>query len=198
MRSESFGSAAEPSQIAGPETGPPVSRRSLLKASAAVLAAPELMFFSPAQANDIRVGSTAPPATLVTLDGQTISTSSLVGNVVILTFWATWCVPCRDELPLLSRYFEQHEKQGLRVLGFGLDEPDQLAQVTQVARSLRFPVGLLARSSAPGYGRIWKLPVNFTIDRAGRLVQDGWKEKNPSWTAKRLEQVVTPLLAAAA
>jgi len=165
---------------------------------ATALAAPTAMFVSPARANDIRVGSTAPPATLLTLDGQKISTSSLLGNVVILTFWATWCAPCRDELPLLSRYFERHENEGLRVLGFGLDEPDQLAQVRQVARTLRFPVGLLANSSAPGYGRIWKLPVNFTLDRAGRLVQDGWKEKNPSWTAERLEQVVTPLLAAAA
>lgn len=174
------------------------SRRSLLAACAAALATPEMMFVAPAVANDIRVGSTAPPATLVTLDGQKITTPSLVGNVVILTFWATWCVPCRDELPLLSRYFEQHEKEGLRVLGFGLDEPDQLAQVRQVAQTLRFPVGLLAHSIAPGYGRIWKLPVNFTIDRAGRLVQDGWKEKNPSWTAERLEQVVTPLLRAAA
>jgi hypothetical protein len=41
------------------------------------------------------------------------------------------------------------------------------------------------------------LPVSFTIDRAGRLVVDGWKEKSPSWTAERLEQVVTPLLATA-
>jgi len=177
--------------------GMPISRRSLLMACATALAAPTAMLVSPARANDIRVGSTAPPATLVTLDGQRISTASLLGNVVILTFWATWCVPCREELPLLSRYFEQHEKEGLRVLGFGLDEPDQLAQVKQVAQTLRFPVGLLANSSAPGYGRIWKLPVNFTVDRAGRLVQDGWKEKNPSWTAERLEQVVTPLLAAA-
>ena len=177
--------------------GMPISRRSLLMACATALAAPTAMLVSPARANDIRVGSTAPPATLVTLEGQRISTASLLGNVVILTFWATWCVPCREELPLLSRYFEQHEKEGLRVLGFGLDEPDQLAQVKQVAQTLRFPVGLLANSSAPGYGRIWKLPVNFTVDRAGRLVQDGWKEKNPSWTAERLEQVVTPLLAAA-
>jgi hypothetical protein len=59
---------------------------------------------------------------------------------------------------------------------------------------MRFPVGLLADSSAPGYGRIWRLPVSFTIDRAGLLVEDGWKVKTPSWTAQRLEQVVTPLL----
>jgi hypothetical protein len=80
------------------------------------------------------------------------------------------------------------------VLGFSVDTPDKLPEVRRVARTLNFPIGLLADSSATGYGRIWRLPVNFTIDRAGRLIQDGWKEKNPSWTPERLEQVVTPLL----
>jgi cytochrome c biogenesis protein CcmG, thiol:disulfide interchange protein DsbE len=141
------------------------------------------------------VGAMAPPATLVTLDGRKVSTPDLLGRVVILTFWATWCVPCRDELPLLSDYAVGHSDAGLQVLGFSLDAPEQLADVRRVAQTLRFPVGLLANSSAPGYGRIWRLPVNFTIDRAGRLIENGWKEKTPSWTAERLEQLVTPLLA---
>ena len=149
---------------------------------------------SPARANDLHVGAPAPLATLTTLDGQRISTSDLVGHVVIVTFWATWCSPCREELPLLSGYAQRHAADGLRVLGFSLDTPEKLADVRQVAQTLTFPVGLLAQSSAPGYGRIWRLPVNFTIDRAGRLIDDGWKDKQPTWTAERLERVVTPLL----
>lgn len=147
-----------------------------------------------AQANDLRVGRTAPPATLVQLDGQQVSTKDLLGRVVILTFWATWCAPCREELPLLSEYAARHEADGLTVLGFCLDAPDKLGEVKRIAQSLSFPVGLFAASSAPGYGRIWKLPVNFTIDRQGVLIDDGWKDKTPDWTAQRLEQVVTPLL----
>lgn len=131
---------------------------------------------------------------LVTLDGEHIATRDLVGHVVVLTFWATWCEPCREELPLLSQYADAHSAEGLRVLGFSLDEPGQMKDVRKVAESLHFPVGLLGNSSAPGYGRIWRLPVNFTIDRAGRLANDGWKEKKPTWTAERLERIVTPLL----
>jgi cytochrome c biogenesis protein CcmG/thiol:disulfide interchange protein DsbE len=171
-----------------------LSRRAVLKGCAGTLVAWNGLRGSSAQANELRVGAPAPPAALMTLDGQRIATPDLVGHVVILTFWATWCAPCRDELPLLSSYAVQHADAGLRVLGFSLDTSDNLKEVRQVAQALSFPVGLMANSSAPGYGRIWRLPVNFTIDRAGRLVDNGWKDKKPAWTPERLEQIVTPLL----
>ena len=144
--------------------------------------------------NDLEVGAPAPPIALATLDGRHIHTQDLRGKVVILTFWATWCEPCREELPLLSRYAQQHAKQGLVVLGFSLDTPDELPQVRKVASTLSFPVGLLGDPHVPGYGRIWHLPVSFVIARDGKLVDDGWKDANPVWTRERLEQVVTPLL----
>jgi thiol-disulfide isomerase/thioredoxin len=145
-------------------------------------------------ANALRIGAPAPAADLVTLDGRKIVTTDLKGQVIILTFWATWCGPCRQELPLLSAYATAHAGQGLTVLGLSLDGTEDLPKVQAVARTLSFPVGLLAHANLPGYGRIWRIPVNFTIDRAGRLVDDGWKDKEASWTADRLERIVTPLL----
>jgi cytochrome c biogenesis protein CcmG/thiol:disulfide interchange protein DsbE len=171
----------------------PSERRAFLAALAAFLACDGLRVPA-ALGRGLRVGERAPPATLVTLDGERISTADLLGDLVILTFWATWCAPCREELPLLSDYLMRNAQAGLRILGFSLDTPEQLPEVRGVARSLRFPVGLLSASSAPGYGRIWRLPVSFTIDRAGTLVEDGWKEKQPVWTQQRLDEVVTPLL----
>ncbi|HEY6927918.1 MAG TPA: TlpA disulfide reductase family protein [Steroidobacteraceae bacterium] len=174
-----------------------MTRRSAIQhLTATGVAAYGFMGSAPARGNDLHVGKRAPPAVLVTLDGEKVSTPELVGNVVILTFWATWCVPCRDELPLLSKYAAEHAGQGLRVLGFSLDAPEEIAGVRAVAQSLSFPNGLLARSSAGGYGRIWRIPVNFTIDRKGVLVDDGWREKKPVWTPERLDRIVTPLLAA--
>ena len=172
-----------------------LSRRSVLaRLLAAGVCGAGLLGSSTLHANELRVGQRAPPATLTTLDGRKLSTTELLGDVVILTFWATWCVPCREELPLLSQYANQHAGRGLRVLGFSLDAPEDLAAVRQVAQSLSFPTGLLALSSAPGYGRIWRIPVNFTIARDGRLIDDGWKDRKPVWTAERLERIVTPLL----
>jgi cytochrome c biogenesis protein CcmG, thiol:disulfide interchange protein DsbE len=172
------------------------TRRALLRGAAALSVTALGALGSPlAAANSLRVGAAAPSAILVTLDGQRIATSELLGHVVILTFWATWCGPCREELPLLSAYAAQHAAEGLMVLGFSLDSPeDDQHKVQQVAHSLSFPVGLLANSSLPGYGRIWRIPVNFTINRDGQLIDNGWKDKDSPWTPERLERVVTPLL----
>lgn len=165
-------------------------------ALACIAAAMALCSLMPAtaSADELEVGQPAPGIVLHTLDGQRIDTRALGGKVVIVTFWATWCGPCRTELPLLSRYVAAHRGQGLVVLGFSLDTPDALPEVKAVARGLEFPVGLLGDPHVPGYGRIWHLPVNFTIGRDGRLVDNGWKDRTPTWTAERLDAVVTPLL----
>ena len=166
----------------------------VLHSMAVIVVALALLHSAAASANDLVIGQAAPPITLSTLDGKQIATRDLQGKVVIVTFWATWCEPCREELPLLSRYARQHAKDGLVVLAFSLDTPDNLDQVRAVSRTLSFPVGLLGDPHTPGYGRIWHLPVSFTIDRDGRLVDNGWKDNSPVWTSERLEQVVTPLL----
>ncbi len=175
-----------------------VTRRTLMQMSAATLVAWEGLCERQARADELRVGAPAPMATLVTLDGQRVSTADLLGKVVILTFWATWCAPCRDELPLLSRYAAAHARAGLQVLGFSLDAQEAVPEVRHIAQSLSFPVGLLADSKASGYGHIWRLPLSFTIGRVGLLVADGWQERRPAWTPQRLEQLVTPLLKAPA
>jgi cytochrome c biogenesis protein CcmG, thiol:disulfide interchange protein DsbE len=176
---------------------PRLTRRTLLQGSAALgLFGWSSFGGSVAHAASLRIGAPAPPATLHTLDGQRIATSDLLGQVVVLAFWATWCVPCREELPVLSAYAAEHASQGLTVLGFCLDEPDEWRAVREVAKSYAFPVGLLASSNADGYGRIWRMPANFTIDRKGLLADNAWKDKRPSWTNERLQRILAPLLAA--
>ena len=168
------------------------ARRAWLRRAAALAAAATVPLG--ARANSLKVGAPAPPLVLHTLDSRSIATRDLLGQVVIVTFWATWCEPCRDELPLLSAYCAGHAQEGLAVLGFCLDGPDALGEVRKVADTLKFPVGLLGSAWAGGYGRIWRLPVSFVIDRQGILRYDGWQADQPAWTQATLEQVVGPLL----
>jgi cytochrome c biogenesis protein CcmG/thiol:disulfide interchange protein DsbE len=170
-------------------------RRALLRQLAALgLSAQGGVFASSSRAAALRVGAAAPPATLVTLDGNRIVTADLLGRVVLLTFWATWCAPCRQELPLLSSYATLYAERGLTILGFSLDAPEDLPRVRKMAQALSFPSGLVAMSSLQGYGRIWHIPVNFTIDRKGLLYQNGWDDKDATWTAERFSRIVLPLL----
>lgn len=180
--------------MTAPHQSDSLRRRQFLRAASATLLSVAGLRVSPAFANDLKLGKTAPPLTLRTLDGRDISTRDLLGQVVILTFWATWCGPCREELPLLSAYADSHGANGLQVLGFSLDGADALSRVQTVAKTLRFPVGLLGNPWAGGYGRIWRLPVSFVIDRAGQLAYNGWEDEQAAWTEDRLQSVVTPLL----
>lgn len=171
-------------------------RRALLRAGAGLaLASAAGMAALPARANDLKLGQPAPPLVLNTLDGRSIATRDLKGQVVIATFWATWCAPCREELPLLSTFAERQAARGLQVLGFSLDGLAQLPKVRAVAAGLSFPVGLVGSPWVGGYGRIWRLPVSFVIDRDGRLVYNGWDDEDPVWTEEQLQRVVEPLLA---
>lgn len=170
-------------------------RRALLRSAAALgLFGLDGLMAPSGHAAALRVGARAPPATLVTLDGQRIATTDLLGRVVILTFWATWCGPCRQELPLLSSYAQQYAARGLTILGFSIDAPEDLPMVRKMAQAFEFPVGLLPAARLPGYGRIWHIPVSFTIDREGLLRDNGWDDKDATWTPERLDRIVTPLL----
>lgn len=115
----------------------------------------------------------APPApdfSLSTLEGQIVTLSALRGQVVFLNFWATWCPPCREEMPSIERLHRELRDQGLVVLAVDVDEsPERVAKFVKDFR-LSFPVPLDAGSNlfstygAPG------LPTTMLIDRRGRVV----------------------------
>lgn len=148
-----------------------------------------------ASAKTLELGKPAPALVLRTLDGHSIATRDLIGNVVVVAFWATWCEPCCEELPILSAYAKKKADAGLKVLGFSIDTPDELPKVKKMAQDLSFPVGLLGSAYAGDYGRIWTLPVSFVIDRKGLLAHNGWNdESHTGMTESKLKALVDPLL----
>jgi peroxiredoxin len=112
-------------------------------------------------------GRRAPDFTLQAIDGQRITLSALRGQVVILNFWATWCPPCRLEMPALEEVYQAHRVDGLTVLAVDQAEAPSLVKSFGDEFRLTFPLLL-----DPGYVvsdryRISLLPSTFFIDRAG-------------------------------
>ncbi|MES2365975.1 MAG: TlpA disulfide reductase family protein [Pseudomonadota bacterium] len=147
----------------------------------------------PVQADSLRVGTPAPAFTVKTLDGRVLSLAGLQGKVVVLNFWATWCPPCRAEMPILEQYYRQHQKEGLEIIAVSMDDLGDEAKVRTVAAAYTYPVGLISDASMKAYGRIWRLPLTFVIDRTGVLRKTDWSGEQPV-TASSLDEFVLPYL----
>jgi len=114
-----------------------------------------------------KIGQPAPEGIITLIDKSKVSLSSLRGQVVILNFWATWCAPCREELPLLDRYYQLVASRGIRVFAIEVGDvatPGDLKKLFSMlhltpARAIKGPYHLIQDA----------IPTNYIIDRAGKL-----------------------------
>jgi thiol-disulfide isomerase/thioredoxin len=112
-------------------------------------------------------GMPAPEAELTLIDGTKLKLSEMRGDVVVLNIWATWCVPCRTELPLLDRYYAMQKAHGLRVYALTTDDSAPLYQMKKLFAVLSIQP---TRKIKGPYGPIDNgVPSNYVIDRAGML-----------------------------
>lgn len=116
-----------------------------------------------------------PPLTLTLLDGQTWKLSDHRGQVVAINYWASWCVPCWEETPILMHVSHDFGAQGFTVVGVAMDERDSNEVPVGVGRFLEtlhvsYPVALIRPMSQVGYG-MDGLPTTLLIDRSGRLAR---------------------------
>jgi cytochrome c biogenesis protein CcmG/thiol:disulfide interchange protein DsbE len=112
----------------------------------------------------------APGFTLQSLTADAVSLSDYQGKVVLLNFWATWCMPCRQEMPGMERLWKKYQDQGLVSLAVSTDEGSP-ARVQSFVKKLKlsFPVALDPDSKASDLYQVSGLPVSFLIDQQGRI-----------------------------
>lgn len=143
---------------------------------------------------DLLVGGPAPDLQAKLLDSpDTFQLAQKRGKVVIVNFWATWCAPCKAEMPALQAYVDQHKSDGLEILAISMDDARDVPAVKKFAQQFTFQVALKADANFKGLGRIWRMPSTFVIDRAGILRKNG-HIGDAEITAAELESLVTPLL----
>jgi len=107
--------------------------------------------------------------TLKDMNGKDVQLADYKGKVVLLNFWATWCPPCRLEIPELVQLVDEHRDAGFEVLGVSIDDtPQQLRDFAQ-QMNMNYPSLLMREDLESAYGTMWALPTTFLIDRHGSI-----------------------------
>jgi len=139
------------------------------------------------------VGDAAPALVVPELDGQAFDLRALRGKVVIVNFWATWCPPCRQEMPALDAFYRRYHGQGLEMIGLSADRRHDRSDVRKVMQSFSYPAAMLDDAKVNDFGPPNVLPVTFVVDRGGVLRAKLTPEQTPV-TEKNLADMVLPLL----
>ncbi len=149
--------------------------------AAMAVAMPSLAYATP------KVGQPAPDFTVTTFGGHKVSLADLKGDVIILNFWATWCAPCKEELPLLELAFRTYAKNRLQVLAVATEDSVPAYQLKPLAGRLTIP---LIKTLKGPYEQLDGVPTNYVIDRTGKLVY----AKAGAFNIDTINKFIVPLL----
>ncbi len=132
----------------------------------------------------------APALTLTDLDGKAVSLADYSGYVLLVNNWATWCPPCREEMPILQAYYEDHRDKGFVLIG--IEAGDSAAEVRAFVQQygLTFPIWLDAQNQALRAFSNYALPNSYLIDRQGKVIM-GW---TGALSRDVMERYITPVL----
>jgi len=114
-------------------------------------------------------GNAAPEFTVTDIDGKKLALSDYKGKVVLLDFWATWCTPCRAEIPHFVEMQQKYGPQGFQVVGISMDDDAKPVKEFYRQFNMNYPVAVGDDKLAQSFGGVLGLPVNFIIDREGRI-----------------------------
>ncbi len=133
----------------------------------------------------------APNFALKTADGKTVELRQLAGKVVVVNFWATWCGPCRAEIPGMLEIYGKYRGKGLEIVGVSLDQQG-FAVVTPFVQRMKidYPVVVGDGDLVAAYGNFQAIPTTFVVDKKGNIVG----EHTGSMTKEAFERMVKPLL----
>lgn len=138
----------------------------------------------------LRIGKPAPNFDLVLVDGTHVHLSDLRGQVVLLNFWATWCGPCRTELPLLDSYYKEARKRNYPLKVYAITTQDDLPISKLKGLFAVMAIPSAQRVKGGPFDAVDALPTNYVIDRSGVLRY--WK--SGAFDLETLNQVLIPLI----
>lgn len=146
---------------------------------------------SPGSASVHTQGGLAPDFTLQSLDGKTVRLSDFHGKPVVLNFWATWCGPCKIEMPWFVDFQKQYAGAGVQFLGVAMDDAST-KDIAEFAQSMKvnYPILIGKESVGDAYGGVQFLPETFYIDRSGKIVDKAFGLKGRGEIEDDIKKIV--------
>ena len=138
------------------------------------------------------VGQQAPALVVQELGGRTFDLTAMRGKVVVVNVWASWCPPCRAEMPVLDAFYRRYHDRGLEMVGLSADDPHDRGEMEKAARTVGYPAAMLREAKANGFGAPRTLPITYVVDTNG--VVRATLGKGEPVTEKSLAETVLPLL----
>jgi peroxiredoxin len=134
----------------------------------------------------------APQFTLTTLAGQPAGLSQYKGQVVMVNFWATWCGPCQQEMPLLDQMYKKYKPAGFTLIGVNVDKEAPAVKELLTRKPVSFPVLLDPANSVSKAYHVDEMPSSVIIDRKGviRYVHRGYKPGDENDYQDRIRQLI--------
>jgi len=153
-----------------------------------VLGALFTVFAATSLASSGLVGQSAPDFALKSAVGENVRLSELRGDVVMINFWATWCGPCRQEMPLLDDLYTRYERVGFSLLGVNIDDDSSRAMKMIEELGVNFPVLFDSKKDVSKLYEVEAMPVTVLVDRDGtvRHIHHGYK---PGYEDKYLTEI---------
>lgn len=128
-----------------------------------------LLNFTNSEKKELETGDSAPLFSLTDTDGNTVSLQDYKGKVILLNFWASWCEPCRNEMPAVQESYNKYKDQGFVVLGVNIAENQVTAKGFANRLGVTFPVLLDSDRKVTQQYKVIPIPTSFLIDRNGKV-----------------------------
>jgi peroxiredoxin len=137
-----------------------------------------------------RLNSIAPDFTRTDLSGRPLRLDQFRGRVVLLNFWATWCGPCIEEIPVFSRWQRQYGAAGLQVIGVSMDDDEAAVKRFLAKHDVPYPILMGDAKLGESFGGVYGLPQSFLIDAQGRIVFRNVGELNLEALRSQIEGLI--------
>lgn len=142
----------------------------------------------------VEAGDAAPQFNAKLFSGLQVNNASYSKKVILINFWASWCDPCRQELPALEQYQREHIKDAFKIITVSMDDKADLSKAIKIMKDYGFDSTWIGQSDFRQFDRIWRIPLSYLIDKNGQIIKADWYQDNDGLTQQLLEKTINPLL----